>query len=99
MISNLGLSMLLLAASSAGAVDRPPSAGGYGFNWLAPETASCKKLEAKDLAKAKCTVSSNAFGLDIEAHACKVSDRVELIVYKTAAQCQQGLETMQANGD
>ena len=92
------IALLLLAASGA-AAERVPPAGSYGFNWLDPKS-QCRKLTDKDLAKvAKCTVTANAFGLDLESHACRVSAHVELIVYKTAAQCQQALETMQANGD
>jgi len=97
MISNLGFSVMLLAASGVTAADRMPPAGSYGFNWLDPES-HCKKLTEKDLAPViKCTVSTNAFGLQLSSHMCKVSAHVELIVYRTAAQCQEALETMQAN--
>lgn len=93
------VALLLLAASGASTAKDMPPAGSYGFNWLDPKS-QCRKLTEKDLAKAsKCTVTANAFGLDLQSHACRVSAHVELIVYKTAAQCQQGLETMQANGD
>jgi hypothetical protein len=91
--------LLLLASTSIAAADSRPKPGSFGFNWLDPDS-SCKQLSAKDLAKAsKCTVSPNAFGLDLKSHQCKVSARVEWVVYETAAQCQQALETMQANGD
>ena len=99
MVSNLAIAVLALATSGVAAAERMPKPGSYGFNWLDPTHATCRKLGEKDLAKAKCTASANAFGLEVESHACKISARVELIVYKTAAQCQQGLETMQANGD
>ena len=99
MVSKLAFAVLVLATSAVAAAERMPTPGSYGFNWLDPEHATCRKLGEKDLAKAKCTASSNAFGLDVESHACKLSARVELIVYATQAQCQQGLETMQANGD
>ena len=90
---------LLLSASAATAAGHLPPAGSYGFNWLDPKS-QCRKLTDKDLAKvSKCTVTANAFGLDLESHACRVSAHVELIIYKTAPQCQQALETMQANGD
>ena len=93
------VALLLLAASAGTAAERLPPAGSYGFNWLDPES-QCRKLTDKDLAKvSKCTVTANAFGLDLQSHACRVSAHVELIVYRTAAQCQQALETMQANGD
>jgi len=93
------VALLLLSASGATAAERLPPVGSYGFNWLDPNS-QCKKLTAEDLAKvSKCTVTANAFGLDLESHSCRVSAHVELLVYKTAAQCQQALETMQANGD
>jgi len=38
-----------------------------------------------------------AFGIDVSSKACRVSKKVELIVYETRMQCQEGLETMQAN--
>jgi len=99
LIAQPAFALRLSEHAQAAPSDRP-APGSYGFNWLDPAHATCKQLGAKDLSKAsKCTASPNAFGLDVESHACKVSARVELIVYKTAAQCQQGLETMQANGD
>ena len=99
-MTKLLLTMILLAVSTStvGAADSRPKAGSYGFNWLDPDS-QCKKLSDKDLKKApKCTVTDNAFGLDLKSHACKIDKDVELIVYETAAQCQQALETMQANG-
>jgi hypothetical protein len=44
-----------------------------------------------------CAASANAFGIDLPSKACRVDDKVELIVYDTAAHCREGLETMQAN--
>jgi hypothetical protein len=77
--------------------DLPP-AGSYGFNWLDPDS-QCRQLTEEDLARVEeCTVSTNAFGLDLASHACKVDADTELMVYETEAQCQQALETMQANG-
>jgi metallo-beta-lactamase class B len=90
---------LLAETLAKEAAEAQPVAGGYGFNWLDPEHAACRKLRAEDLAKATCTANANAFGLELKSRACRVSEHVELIVYKTAAQCGQGLETMQANGD
>lgn len=92
------LSIILLAAFSATAADRMPPPGSYGFNWL-DASSRCRKLTDKDLAQAKeCTVSHNAFGLQLDSHLCKIDARTELMVYKTQAQCQEALETMQANG-
>jgi len=97
-ISKLSVPLILLAASVATAADRTPQPGSYGFNWL-DAGSHCKKLTAKDLAPvSKCTVSTNAFGLQLQSHACKVNKNVELMVYNTAAQCQEALETMQSNG-
>ena len=45
----------------------------------------------------QCAASDNAFGIDLPSKSCRVDENVELIVYDTAEQCQQGLETMQAN--
>ena len=90
--------LALLAATSGSAPSHAPKPGSYGFNWLAPETAECRELDAKAIATMKeCTDSANAFGLDLPSKACRVSEDVELIVYATKEQCQQGLETMQAD--
>ena len=98
MIAKLALVLILLADSVATNADRMPQPGSYGFNWLDAES-HCQKLTAKDLAPvSQCTASTNAFGLQLQSHACKVNAHIEFMVYKTAAQCQQALETMQANG-
>jgi len=97
-IAKLILALILVAASVATAADRMPQPGSYGFNWL-DAASHCKKLTAKDLASvSKCTASTNAFGLEVESQACRVDENVELIVYRTAAQCQESIETMQSNG-
>ena len=94
----LCLPVILFAASAAAATDRIPQAGGYGFNWLDAES-QCKKLTDKDLASVtKCEVSTNAFGLELSSHVCKVNSHIEFVVYKTAAECKEALETMQSNG-
>jgi len=97
-ISKLSFSVVLLAASVVTAADRLPQPGSYGFNWL-DAGSRCKKLTAKDLAAVKkCTISTNAFGLELNSHVCKVNSHIELMIYNTAAECQRALETMQANG-
>ena len=97
-MSKLAFVAILLSGSVATAADRMPPPGSYGFNWL-DAASHCKKLTAKDLARvSKCTLSTNAFGLELESHACKVNKTIEFMVYKTAAQCQEALETMQADG-
>ena len=98
MVTKFGFPLILLAASAVDAADRVPPPGSYGFNWL-DANSHCRKLTDKDMASvSKCTVSTNAFGLELKSHVCKVNSHVELMVYKTAAQCKEALETMQANG-
>jgi len=98
MLSKLVLSLALLAAAGSTKSDSLPKPGGYGFNWLAPETAECREVTAKDIASMKsCTDSPNAFGIDLPSKACKVDKKVEIIVYDTREHCQEGLETMQSN--
>ena len=98
MIGKLCVLYTLFAAAGVAAADSVPTPGSFGFNWL--ETSSrCKQLTAKDLATfSTCTVSSNAFGLPLNSLVCKVNSHIEYMVYKTAAQCQEALETMQSNG-
>jgi hypothetical protein len=98
MVTKIALSLVLAAAAGAKSSDSMPKPGSYGFDWLSPESAECRELTDKDIAGMKeCTDSANAFGLDVPSKACRVDDKVELIVYETAAQCQEGLETMRAN--
>ena len=98
MIAKLCLLLVLLPAPAIAAADQRPQPGSYGFNWLDAES-QCKELTAKDLAAAPtCTVNNDAFGLRLQSHVCKVNAKIELMVYQTAAQCREALETMQANG-
>ena len=101
MLAKLVLSLALLAAAAADGTagkDSLPKPGSYGFNWLAPEAAQCRAITDQDIAAMKeCTDSPNAFGIDLPSKACKVDEKVELIVYDTKEHCQEGLETMQAN--
>jgi len=98
MISKLSLLVILLAASGISAAGHMPQPGSFGFNWLDPQSR-CRKLTVKDLAPvSKCIISTNAFGLRSKPYACKVNTHVELMVYPTAAECREALETMQANG-
>ncbi len=95
--SRRSLSLFLLL-STATAADLMPQPGSYAFNWLDADS-HCNMLTQKDLAQVKsCTASTNAFGLEMSSHVCKVSARIELMVYETQTQCQEALATMQANG-
>lgn len=99
MISKLGLLAVLIAASGISAAGAMPKPGSYGFNWLDPKS-DCKKVTKQDVASfKKCTVTPNAFGLELRSHMCEVDARTEIVVYENAAQCQEALETMQANGE
>jgi len=96
--SMAALSTLLAAGLVTASDSTLPPAGSYGFNWLDP-ASQCREISAADIAKFKhCEASTNAFGLDLPSRACKVDADTEFMVYATAADCQQALETMQANG-
>jgi hypothetical protein len=98
MVPKLVLSLVLLSAAGSAAPDGMPKAGSYGFDWLDPDNAACREITDKDIAAMKsCADSANAFGIDLPSKACRVDEKVELIVYDTKEHCQQGLETMQAN--
>ena len=86
----------LLAGAAATSAPPAPTAG-VGFNWL-DDGRHCRVLTSRELTRARCEVSDNAFGLALPSRACRVSDRVEWMVYRTAAECREALETMQANG-
>ena len=93
----------LLAAGVPAAAGNPddrnlPPPGSHGFNWLDPDSP-CREITEEDIARFQsCEASDNGFGLDLKSHMCKIDADTELMVYDTEAQCQQALETMQANG-
>jgi len=74
--------------------------GGFGFNWLEPDTAQCARIAAADSKRfTQCEYhASGAFGLPLAYHTCTTTRDGEYLVFKSAAQCQEALETMQANG-
>lgn len=76
-----------------------PVAGGYGFDWLAPDTAKCIRIADTDARQFKACEfhASGAFGLDLAYHACPTTQRGEFLVFKSQAACQEALDTMQAN--
>jgi hypothetical protein len=73
--------------------------GGYGFDWLKPMTAQCKLITQKDAERfKKCELSrTDAFGLPLVFHQCRVNDRSEFFIYSSLANCLEAFETMQAN--
>ena len=75
-----------------------PHAGDYGFNWFSPD-ARCRKITSKDIKSfSKCVPNNDAFGLTLHALSCRVNSKAEIMVYENRSQCQEALETMQANG-
>lgn len=93
---SFALLLFPLAASAA----EFPVVGGWGFDWLAPKSAKCRRIEAADAARfRKCEFLSpgGAFGLTLPYHRCTAPGRSEHLVYATRAQCTEALETMRAN--
>ena len=88
----------MLTCTSLHAADFPV-AGAYGFDWLKPKTAQCKRITPEQAAKfGPCEFADNgAFGLPLAHHTCRAAKQSELIVLKTLAQCTEALETMRAN--
>lgn len=76
-----------------------PVAGGFGFNWLEPETAHCVRIGEQDAKQfATCEFhESGGFGLPLAYHVCKGTKGGEYLVFESAAHCREALETMQAN--
>ena len=77
-----------------------PVAEGYGFDWLAPDSATCTRIAAADTKQFRACEfhTSGAFGLDLAYHSCpRASKRGEVLVFESQAACQEALETMQAN--
>ena len=90
---------LLLIATPILAKEFPP-VGGYGFDWLQPETAVCHRITRKDSKLFRtCTFSASgyAFGIASSYHTCRISEQSELMIYQSQALCIEALETMQAN--
>ncbi|MCS5700992.1 hypothetical protein NZK32_18280 [Cyanobium sp. FGCU-52] len=94
------LAALLLLGAAPSRAQPFPVLGGYGFDWLKPDTASCRPIsrrEAERFQACRFEPSGNAFGLPSSHHSCKAPGRSETLVYETRAQCEAALETMRAN--
>lgn len=76
-----------------------PIVGGYGFDWLKPDTTRCRTITTKDVATfKKCEfIDSGTFGLPLASHACRVARHSEYFILRTKAECKDALETMRAN--
>jgi len=93
-----GALALALAGSSVVAADFPV-AGAYGFDWLKPRSAQCRRITPEQATKfTACEFAdSGAFGLPLAHHTCRAGKRSEYIVLETLAHCTEALETMRAN--
>lgn len=99
MVPRPALVAMLLAVATVPAAAPMPAPGSHGFDWLDPEGAQCREITAADIATfTACEASDNGFGLALASHRCTVDEGSEYMVYATAAECEQALETMQANG-
>lgn len=92
------LAILPLAACAANAAEFP-IVGGYGFDWLKPDTTRCRMITAKDTAAfKKCEfIDSGTFGLPLASHTCKAGKYSEYFILRNKAECKDALETMRAN--
>jgi hypothetical protein len=99
MIAPVILAALLAAAEAAPPTRDAPQPGAWGFDWLQPRSAKCRRLTGADLERFKhCDRDTPGFGEHKPTHACRVSEHSEWIVYATRAQCEDELATMKANG-
>lgn len=86
---------------SAFSASDAPKVGAYGFDWLKPKITKCRQITAADSKHFKnCDQNSSGFGGSYTpTHKCRVNDRSEWFIYSTKFQCQEELDTMQANGE
>ena len=94
------LVLAVLISATVGAAESS-IVGAYGFDWLNPETAKCRKITA-DLFKTfrGCntdTADNPGFGNDIKPTASCKTKNGEWIIYATEEQCEEELSTMEAN--
>lgn len=101
----IGAFCLLLSFGIPGIVSAAaPSdvVGKFGFDWLHPEKARCQAITANAVAGAKdCKHlkegDTGSFTGKADYYSCKVSSKVEYMIYDTQTRCKEELETMQAN--
>lgn len=96
MFRALMLASLALSATSASATEQP-APGGYGFDWLKPNSTKCRPVTEAQVKQFKSCEASPGFGGPKPLRACRVSARSEWIIYATRAQCEDELGTMRAN--
>ena len=76
--------------------------GKFGFDWLHPEKAKCQAITAKNLAGAPTCKhhkegDTGSFTGKADFYSCKVSPKVEYMIYNSQARCTEELETMESN--
>lgn len=91
--------VMLLAAPGALAQDAFPVAGSYGFDWHQPDSAACNEVTQTQEKRFKpCAFhTSGAFGLPLAFYTCRLPHGGELMSFRTKSDCQEALETMNAN--
>jgi hypothetical protein len=96
----LVLSALLLLGGAPSRAQPFPVVGGYGFDWLKPDTARCRPISQRDadrFSACRFEPSGHAFGLPSSYHSCTAPGRSETLVYETRSKCEAALETMRGN--
>jgi hypothetical protein len=82
--------IVLLFLSSSVLAGEFALVGGWGFDWLKPNTTKCRPIAQCDAGKfKKCefVAAGNAFGLPSSYHMCKAAGRSEYFVYASKAKC------------
>ncbi len=94
------VSPLLGAVSALAAVAPADTVGKYGFDWLNPAHAACRKIDgALSRRFTSCAPADTPSFTGKTGHlVCKVKGG-EFLVFETKARCAEELETMQANGE
>ena len=74
--------------------------GGYGLDWLKPDSARCRPITQNDadrFSACRFEPAGNAFGLPSSYHRCLAPGRSETLIYETRARCEAALETRRGN--
>jgi hypothetical protein len=94
------LSAVVLLFTSPVLANEFPVVGGYGFDWLKPQTTKCQRItraDAKEFSSCTFSPSGYAFGHPSSYHTCKAAGRSEYLIYASQAKCAKAFETMEGN--
>lgn len=97
---SLAFALAIHYGDAAQGRDAPfPVSSGVGFDWLDPESAQCARIAdiGSNGFKACEYHESGAFGLSYAYYSCATWDGAEFLVFRSPSECQEALETMQAN--